>query len=125
MADNDFVEFVLDQMHAVPGIRCRRMFGAVGVYAGDVFFAIVNKGRLYFVTSHATRDEYVSRGMKAFRTTADQTLKRYYEVPVDVLEDDTTLCAWALAAVAAQRGHAGGRNGKATRKRRKSNEVDR
>lgn len=105
MADphnDDFLEFVLDQLSRLDGVRHRRMFGAYGLYQGDVFFAIVDEGRLYFRTDDATRPEFESRGMKAFAPTPDQVLKNYSEVPVDILEDDVALCDWARRAVAAQ-----------------------
>jgi DNA transformation protein len=102
MATDDFVSFVLDQLSGLSGIRHRRMFGATGLYQGELFFAIVDDGRLYFRTDDQSRPEYESRGMKAFQPTPGQVLKNYYEVPVDVLEDDTVLCEWARRAVAAQ-----------------------
>lgn len=100
--DADFVEFVLDQLHALRGVRHRRMFGAYGLYQDDAFFAIVDDGRLYFLTDESTRPAYEAEGMKAFAPSADQVLKNYFEVPVDVLEDDTELCRWARSAVAVQ-----------------------
>jgi len=69
----------------------------------DDFFAIVDGGRLYFRTSDATRPDYEDRGMQAFAPTPKQVLKNYFEVPVDVLEDDSLLCDWARKAVQAQR----------------------
>jgi DNA transformation protein len=100
---NDFLEFVLDQLGRLRGVRSRRMFGAFGVYQNDLFFAIVADGKLYFRTSDATRSDFENRGMKAFAPTPKQVLKNYYEVPVDVLEDDSVLCDWAKKAVQAQR----------------------
>jgi TfoX/Sxy family transcriptional regulator of competence genes len=41
--------------------------------------------------------------MKAFQPTPDMVLKNYFEVPVDVLEDDGELEAWARRAVDVQR----------------------
>jgi len=101
--DNDFVEFVLDQLAGLRGVRKRRMFGAFGLYQGDLFFGIVDEGRLYMLTDERTRAAYEERGMAAFRPTPDQVLKNYFEVPVDVLEDDGELVAWAKNAVEVQR----------------------
>lgn len=100
---DDFLEFVLDQLTGLTDVRSRRMFGAYGLYQGDDFFAIVDSGRLYFRTSDRTRPEYEARGMKPFAPTPKQVLKNYYEVPVDVLEDETLLREWATRAVRAQR----------------------
>jgi DNA transformation protein len=101
--NDGFLEYVLDQMSGLPGVRSRRMFGAYGLYQEDDFFAIVDSGKLYFRTSDTTRPGYESRGMKAFAPTPKQVLKNYFEVPVDILEDDSHLCDWAKKAVQAQR----------------------
>lgn len=95
MKDDSFKDFVLDQLSELHGITCRAMFGGYGVYQGDVFFGIIHKGRLYFKTDEQTKLRYVKKGMKPFRPNAKQTLKTYYEVPVDILEDHEELMAWA------------------------------
>jgi DNA transformation protein len=100
---DDFLEFVIDQLGSLPGVCARRMFGAYGLYQKDDFFAIVDSGKLYFRTDDDSRLEYERRGMKPFAPTPKQVLKNYFEVPVDVLEDDSLLCEWAEAAVKAQR----------------------
>ena len=74
------------------------MFGGHGIYLEDVFFGIVNRERLYFKTDQGSCDKYVDRGMGPFRPNERQTLRNYYEVPVDVLEDRDTLVVWALEA---------------------------
>ena len=79
-SDDGFLEFVLDQLGRMVGVRSRRMFGAYGLYRHDDFFAIVDGGRLYFRTSEATRPEYERRGMKPFTPTPKQVLKNYFEV---------------------------------------------
>src|SRR4030095_12503526 len=80
----------------------RRMFGSYGLYHEGVFFGILARGRLYFKTNAVTRGTYVQRSMQPFRPNPRQTLKSYYEVPVDILEDHEQLGAWARQAVACQ-----------------------
>src|SRR5437867_8432230 len=88
MARNDsFKNFVLDQLRDLRGVTCRAMFGGFGLYQGAVFFGIIHKGRLFFKTDERTKLMYVKKGMKPFRPNAKQTLKTYYEVPVDLIED--------------------------------------
>ncbi len=96
------MEFVLDQLSAVKPVTSRRMFGGIGLYRADTFFAIIDDGRLYFVTDESTRAGYIDRGMRPFQYAPGKFIHTYYEVPVDVLEDDHDLCEWARAAVAAQ-----------------------
>ena len=100
--DQDFLEFIVDQLSGLKAISSRRMFGGIGLYQGTTFFAIIDEGRLYFVTDDATRSEYANRGMAPFQYAPGKFIATYYEVPVDVLEDDGVLREWARAAVAAQ-----------------------
>ena len=93
-----FCDFVLDQLSELPGLTHRAMFGGCGLYCGRVFFGIVQKGRLYFKTDATTAARYRKREMKPFRPNAKQTLKNYYEVPVNVLEDAGELTIWARQA---------------------------
>jgi DNA transformation protein len=103
MPDESFKDFVLDQLHNLGDVDCRRMFGGYGLYENGVFFGIISQARLYFKTTPSTRPAYVQRGMQPFRPNARQTLTSYYEVPVDILEDHGLLTQWAQQAVAAQR----------------------
>jgi DNA transformation protein len=93
-----FKDFVLDQLTDLPGLTCRSMFGGYGLYCDRVFFGIIHKGRLYFKTSDTTAPRYRTRKMKPFKPNVKQTLKTYYEVPVDVLEDAGELTRWAREA---------------------------
>ncbi len=94
-----FKDFVLDQLNGLRGVACRAMFGGYGLYQGDVFFGIIHKGRLYFKTDDAARETYRAQGMKPFRPNARQTLKTYYEVPVEIVEDQDQLVEWAERSV--------------------------
>jgi DNA transformation protein len=101
--DQDFMEFVLDQLSGLRALNTRRMFGAIGLYQGEHFFAIIDDGVLYFITDDDTRDRYQSRGLKPFEYLPGKFLRTYYPVPVDVLEDDTELQSWAREAVEVQK----------------------
>lgn len=99
MKSDSFKEFVLDQLRPLGRVACRAMFGGYGFYHKDIFFGIVFKGRLYFKTDSRTRSEYLKREMKPFRPNPRQTLKTYYEVPIEIIEDDEELALWARTAV--------------------------
>jgi DNA transformation protein len=109
MADS-FKDFIVDQLSDLEDLECRAMFGGYGLYQDDIFFGILYKGRLYFKTDETTVASYKKLGMKVFRPNAKQTLKNYYEVPVDILEDHDQLTDWAQKAIRSQtkRGHAAG-----------------
>ena len=94
-----FKDFVLDQLRELSGLTHRAMFGGHGLYQHETFFGIIHKGRLYFKTNRLTAPRYRDRGMKPFKPTSAQTLKNYYEVPVEVLEASDDLTAWAIQAI--------------------------
>ena len=96
---DSFCSYVLEQLSAMPDIHCRRMFGGYGLYQADRFFGILYQGRLYFRTDTNTRQMYMQRGMDYFSPNARQSLKRYYAVPVEVIEDQDVLKAWAVQAI--------------------------
>ena len=99
MAKHDgFKDFVLDQLADLRGLTCRAMFGGYGLRYREAFFGIVHKGRLYFKVTPETVGSYKEQSMKPFRPNAKQTLKSFYEVPVDVIEDSEQLTQWASDA---------------------------
>jgi DNA transformation protein and related proteins len=102
---NSFQTFVLEQLsRAVPAIRARRMFGGVGIYANDLFFALIADDAVYFKTDEATQKEFESRGMGPFRPSGDEGgSMRYHQLPEDVLENPEALGVWANKAIAVAR----------------------
>ena len=100
--DEGFKTFVEDQLFGMGRVEIRPMFGGYGVYHGDIFFGIIFRGQLFFKTNEATRAAYVTRGMQSFRPSAKQTLKNYYEVPAEVLDEADALIAWAQRAARAR-----------------------
>lgn len=111
---DSFTEFVQDQLQDLKGVRLRRMFGGYGLYFDTTFFGILHRERLYFRTDSASREQYRARGMSAFRPHASQTLRSYYELPPDVLEDAEELVKWAQRAISAAR--QGATSGKTARR---------
>ena len=100
--DESFKDFVLDQLTDLDDVEARRMFGGHGLYQDETFFGIIHRGRLYFKIDDTTVAEYRRRKMKPFRPNAKQTLKSYYQVPVEIIEDADELRAWAEVAIGVQ-----------------------
>ena len=100
-----FRTFALEQLQrTVPGVRARSMFGGVGIYAGDVFFALIADDTLYFKVDDSTRRDFTARRMGAFRPYGDTgEIMQYYQVPEDLLEDPEALRPWAEGAIAVAR----------------------
>lgn len=80
------------------------MFGGVGLYAGDVFFALIASDVLYFRTDDSTRLEFEALGMPAFRPFDEHgPVMSYYQLPEEILEEPETLRRWAERAIAGAR----------------------
>ena len=96
-----FRTFVLDQLgRGVQGIRGRSMFGGVGIYAGDVFFALLADDTLYFKVDESNRRDFEARAMGPFRPYGEEgEVMQYYQVPDDLLEDPESLRQWAEKAI--------------------------
>ena len=102
MQRQGFLDFLLDQLGNLRGVRAQRMFGGFGLYSADLFFAIVHGDVAYFKVDAVNRSDYVRAGTKPFKPYKDQPMTmQYYEVPVSVLEDAEELCRWARRAIAA------------------------
>ena len=95
-------EEVLDRLAALGEITSNPMFGGVGLYWRGVIFGMVFRERLYFKVDYQAKGEYLSRGMGPFRPNERQTLKSYYEVPPEILEDREALLSWAREAIRAR-----------------------
>jgi DNA transformation protein and related proteins len=100
-----FRSFVLEQLaRATTSIRGRAMFGGVGIYSGELFFALIADDTVYFKVDDSNRPDFIARGMEPFRPMAPQgETMQYYAVPEDLLEDPESLKPWVDGAVAAAR----------------------
>jgi len=94
-------DFVLDQLSGVRNIRAQSMFGGIGVYADEVFFAILAADVLYFKVDDTTRGAYDAAGSAPFKPYEDRPMTMpYFAVPVHVLESASTLVEWANRSIA-------------------------
>ena len=100
--EESFKDFVLDQLCDLDDVEARRMFGGYGLYRDETFFDILHKGHVYFKVDATTVKEYRRRKMKAFRPNATQTLKSYYQVSAEIIEDADQLVEWVKRAIRCQ-----------------------
>lgn len=98
VSDN-YRTYIIEQLAALPALSTRRMFGGLGLYSGDFFFALIDDDVLFFKVDDANRDDYVSRGMKAFMPFPGQPSLGYFQVPAEVIEEAEELTQWARRSV--------------------------
>ena len=80
--------FVLEQLDPLGPIASKRMFGSVGLYAGDLFFALIAGDVLYLKADEVTRDAREKAGARPFQPFPDRPKGRmqYHSVPAAILD---------------------------------------
>jgi DNA transformation protein len=77
------------------------MFGGVGIYAGELFFALIAADTLYFKVDDSNRADFEARRMEPFRPYGERgETMGYYRVPDELLEDPESLRPWVEKAIA-------------------------
>ncbi len=97
-ADVGYKEHVMEMLTPLDGVSARAMFGGYGIFHEGTMFALISGSTLYFKVDDATRDSYEEAGGEQFQRMP------YFQVPVDVLEEESALREWAQAAIVV--GHA-------------------
>lgn len=96
----NYLSYVLDQLSGLGSLQSRRMFGGIGLYCDDRFFALIDDDVLYFKVDDSNRADYTARGCEAFKPFEGAVSMNYYRVPEDVLEDSDDVRVWARKSVA-------------------------
>jgi DNA transformation protein len=96
-----YLAYILEQLEALGRLRSRRMFGAVGLYSGELFFGLIDDDTLFFKSDATNSADYVARNMPRFMPFPDrpEAVMAYYQVPADIIEDAESLVSWARKAV--------------------------
>lgn len=95
---NDFTDWAEEQLAPLGTIRLKSMFGAFGLYADELFFALIDDDVLYFKADDVTRARFVEAGCEVFRyPMKDGSMMElsYYQAPETALDDQTDLLDWA------------------------------
>jgi DNA transformation protein len=80
------------------------MFGGVGIYSAERFFALIDDDTVYFKVDDRNRPMFETRGMGPFEPYGPGGgSMQYYALPEDVLEDPEVLPIWVGAALAVAR----------------------
>ena len=66
MSSAEFLDFVLEQMSQLRGLRSNRMFGGFGIYQHEFFFALIADDRLYFKADVESRADFLARNLAPF-----------------------------------------------------------
>ena len=104
MKNQGFYEYVMTEVFSEDmGIIGRRMFGGYGIYKDGVCFGLIDFGKLYFKVDETNKADYEQHNSAPFQfpmKNGKMTTLSYWEVPVDILEDRSSMPEWIKKAVA-------------------------
>lgn len=84
---------------AVP-VRGKSMFGGLGIYGNEFFFALIDEDRLYFKVDDVSRKLFEAEGMGPFVPYESAApMRGYYELPLRLLDDLDELKVWVDQAL--------------------------
>jgi DNA transformation protein len=100
---SEYLDYTLELLAPLGQITSRSMFGGYGIYRDGVIFAIVIDETLYFKVTADNQADYMQAGSQPFtysKSDGKTATMSYWEVPLEVLEDQDQLLAWARKAYA-------------------------
>ena len=90
----EYLNFVMEKLSPIGDIKSRAMFGSYGIFHQGLMFALISEDTLYFKVNEPNRDMYERAQSQPFPHGIS-----YWEVPTDVLEDNTKLHEWANISI--------------------------
>ena len=86
----EYIEFVMDRLSPIGDVTGRAMFGGYGIFHRGLMFALIADDSLYFKVNDTNRETYQQAGSAPFPHGIS-----YWEMPVEVIEDNARLLKWA------------------------------
>ncbi len=92
------VDYLLDTLDELGGVRSRAMFGGFGIFRDDLMVGLIADEVFYLKVDAENRPDFEKAGSSPFlyhRAGRSEPIEMsYWEVPADVLENGHQLRAW-------------------------------
>ncbi|MDQ8036072.1 MAG: TfoX/Sxy family protein [Pedobacter sp.] len=97
----EYAEYLRDLLRPLGAIRLRRMFGGYGIYADDLFFAVVLDEQLYIKVDAQTRPEFEDADLEewVYEKDGKPVHMNYFRPPEDIHDDEDSLRHWGRLAL--------------------------
>ena len=102
-ASPEFTEYVISLLEPTAALKGSKFFGGIGINCDSTQFAMIMGNVLYFVVNDETRPKYEKLKKQPFSymtRLGKKLVKKYYEVPEDLLENQEELMKWAQESIA-------------------------
>lgn len=101
VVSKNFENYIRELLDPICNYRMKKMFGGLGIYADELFFAMISEDILYLKTNEETRLNFERLGKKAFIPFKHKklVLKNYYEIPDETLDDEDLFKRFILDSI--------------------------
>ncbi|MGH8493302.1 MAG: TfoX/Sxy family protein [Moraxellaceae bacterium] len=99
----EYAEWLQDVLRPLGHIRLRRMFGGFGIYADELFFALVVEEQLYFKVDARSRPVFEAEGLEewVYLKEGKPVHMNYFRPPEAIFDEEDELLRWGRLALAA------------------------
>lgn len=99
MAVNEnYLNFVLDQLSEIQNFTFKKMFGGVGFFREGKMFGAIMGGTFRLKADDQTKTDFEAHGMEAYHNKGKGKGMPYWEVPAEIMEDKDQLKVWVEKA---------------------------
>jgi DNA transformation protein len=107
---DEFAKHLRDLLQPLGQVRLRRMFGGYGIYADELFFAVIVDQQLYFKVDAVSRPLFEAAGLGEWIYVKDgkPVHMNYFRPPEDIFDDEEALLLWGPARWKPRSAHAAG-----------------
>lgn len=95
---DEFIAYVVEQFSTWGTVSVRRMFGGAGLYREGTMFAVIAEDVAYLKVDDSNREDFLRAGSGPFAPYPEKiktTIRTYFEIPADILENPDELARWA------------------------------
>jgi len=102
--ENDFIEYVQDQLSQWSNIDKKKMFGIIGLFKEGLMFGIISNDTVYLKVDDSNKIKYENAGSKPLEVFKNKSkVRSYYELPAEVLENSEEFIDWAKESFTIQK----------------------
>jgi DNA transformation protein len=97
---SEFLQYALDLFNPLGRLTSKTLFGGNAILKNNITFAMVFDGSIYLKTNKNTVKKYLDLDSKplSYKKNNKTISLRYYEIPIEVLDDEDQLIQWVIEA---------------------------
>ena len=98
--NEEFKNFVLDQLQGIDEFETKRMFGGLALLLQGSAFAKIKHDKVWLKVDESNLEDFKEQGMKQYTYGKDNSRKlNFYETPIEIIEDRDKLKDWVKKSI--------------------------